>query len=139
MTQWRIRFDRRNAELTVHQMIRSSALLASALVFALAACRDKSRTDAANDSALARDITLASAVATPTPQLPDTPDSAPAAVEKPAPEEPKPAKAPTRQRVRQPVREEPKPVTPTPTPPPQPVVETPTPAPAPAPAPAPTT
>ena len=48
------------------------ALVIAAAVFVASACRDNSNADvAATDSALARDITLASAVAAPTPQLRD--------------------------------------------------------------------
>jgi hypothetical protein len=103
-------------------------------VLAVVACRDKSSdADAAGDSALARDITLASAVAAPTPQLRDIPDSAPPVVEQPAPEEPRRATTPARPPVRRRVREEPKPITPAPVSAPEPVAETPAPAPAPAP------
>jgi hypothetical protein len=93
------------------------ALVIAATVLVASACRDNSNADvAATDSALARDITLASAVAAPTPQLRDMPDSTPP-VEASLPEpkaEPK-TRRPTAPKPT-PVREQPKPVTPPPTP-----------------------
>ena len=98
---------------------RWSALVVATAAFMTTACRrDDSQVDvAATDSALARDITLASAVTTATPQLRDSPDSAPPTVEAPLPKpkvERKPA--PPRTQPRAPEREAPKPEPPAPTP-----------------------
>src|SRR5678815_2995039 len=114
-----------NSTKSVHRSIRYCAMI----LVALAACRDTRDDAAGSDSALARDITLASTVAQPTPQLRDTPDST-TPVEQPLPE-PKVERprAPTRTRT----ATQPKPVTPPPAPSPTPpAVETATPTPAPA-------
>jgi hypothetical protein len=109
---------------------RNSATLATAaMLLALGACRDRDA-DSARDSALSRDLTLAAAIARPTPELRDVPDPTPA----PEPEvrrTPVPVRAP----VRAAPRERPRPVVEAPTPP----VEAPAPEPTPAPAPAPRT
>lgn len=119
----------------VHRMTRHTALsLSVALALAAGACRDRGDDSAAaTDSALSRDLTLASAIAAPVPELRDTPDSAPPVVEAPAPA--RTVRRPPA-RVEAPVRNRPKPadVSPTPTPPPAPPVEAPIPAPDPAPA-----
>jgi len=66
----------------IHAMtvLRSTSKSLTAAAFAgaflLAACRDRQPDEASNDSALSRDLTLAAAVAEPTPQLRDTPDTA---------------------------------------------------------------
>ena len=97
---------------------------------ALSACRDHARDEsAATDSALARDLTLASGASAPTPELRDVPDSAPP-VEAVPPEPAAARRSP--QPVRAPVRVPPKPVTRAPDPVPPAVVETPAPTPAPA-------
>ena len=107
-----------------------SSLLVLTTALALGACRNEARDDAAvTDSALARDLTLASTDVAPTPQLRDIPDSAPPVEE--MPREPVVRRAPAPARA--PVRERPKPVTPAPAP--APVIEAPVPAPTPAPAP----
>jgi outer membrane biosynthesis protein TonB len=115
------------------------AALATATCLALAACGDRGRDDAAvSDSALARDLTLASAIATPPPALQDGPETAPPVVaEREVPPVATPARAPTR-RPSRPVRQEPQPE-PEPQPAPEPVVEAPEPEPTPEPAPAPVT
>lgn len=109
----------------------STVAFAAALAFS-AACRDD-RDDAANDSALARDLTLASAVSDPTPALRDSAEATPP-VEQPIVEAPVRRATPP---ARTPVRERPRPTPPAPAPDPEPVVEAPAPAPLPAPAPAP--
>jgi hypothetical protein len=95
----------------------------------LAACRDGSTNDAAaTDSALARDLTLASAIATPAPELRDTAELVQAEAPTPEPEvrrPPTPVRAPVRERPRA-VATAPKPAPqPTPEPTPPPVVEAP--------------
>lgn len=119
--------------LTVHRTIRYPALTFATLLLALG-CRDSARDDAANDSALSRDLTLASVVAA-TPQLRDTPDST-LHVEQPEPEPERvarPAPKPVRSPARTAPRRQPE-VTrkPDPAPEPPPAVESPEPAPAPA-------
>ena len=96
---------------TVHRTARWSALVVATAAFLTTACRDDSKVDvAATDSSLARDITLASAVTAPTPQLRDSPDSAPPTAEAPLPKPklerkpPRPATQPSA-----PVRETPAP------------------------------
>ena len=107
-----------------------SSLLVLTAALALSACRDRAGDDAGvTDSALARDLTLASAAAAPTPELRDIPDSAPPVEE--MPREPVVRRAPAP--VRAPVRERRTPVAPAPAP--APVAETPEPTPSPAPAP----
>jgi len=103
----------------VHRTARWSALVIATAAFMTTACRrDDSQVDvAATDSSLARDITLASAVTTPTPQLRDSPDSAPPTAEAPLPKpkvERKPPRPTTQPRT--PERTPPKPESPAPTP-----------------------
>ncbi len=95
---------------------------------ALAACRDGAADDAAaTDSALSRDLTLASAVTAPTPELRDVPDTARAPVMAER-EEPRPTPTARARRSERPrVAERPQP-SPEPAPPPQ-VVEAPAPTP----------
>jgi hypothetical protein len=109
-----------------------TAFVAAATCIAVAACRDAGRDDqAANDSALERDLTLASAVATPLPELRDAPDTTrrPVVAEREdppaAPVSRTPARRPSRP-VRQPRVVE---VDPQPEPTPASVVEVPEPAP----------
>ena len=112
---------------------RRYAIALTAALLALAACRDNERDAAANDSALARDLSLANAVSTATPELRDTPDSAPPVVEAPLSEPQTPRQTtPTRATVRdkpKPVAPKPQPVAPKPEPTPT-VAETPAPVPA---------
>src|SRR5262245_8056819 len=103
--------------------------LALTTVLAVAACRDNGGDDAArNDTALARDITLATAVTSPTPELRDTPDST-RLLDVPTPE----PKARPASPARRPVREQPSPPSPPPPPRTPPVAEAPEPTPSPAP------
>ena len=103
----------------------AASLAAVALISTLAGCRDR-ESQAANDSALSRDLTLATAVATPPPALQDVPDT----VRAPGP--PTPARSartpprPARTQRRTPAPA-PAPVAPQPAPveTPAPVVETP--------------
>lgn len=123
--------DRSLVRLTVRRTIPYPALAVAAVLLA-AGCRDTARDDAANDSALSRDLTLASAIAA-TPQLRDMPDSNPP-VERPEPEPavrpaPKPVRSPARTAPRREPAATPKPA---PAPEPPPVEEAPAPAPEPA-------
>ncbi|HEX6050845.1 MAG TPA: hypothetical protein VFZ21_16315 [Gemmatimonadaceae bacterium] len=114
------------------------AAVAAASYVAMAACRDGANVDETSDSALARDLTLASAIAAPMPELADGPEAPrpPVAVEReerPVTSPPKaPARRPTRAARQQPVAER----EPAPEPAPPAVAETPAPTPEPAPEPA---
>src|SRR6187397_1274685 len=102
---------------TVHRTARWSALAVATAAFMTTACRDSKVDVAAADSSLARDITLASAVTAPTPELRDLPDSVPPTSEAPLPKpkvERKPPKPTTQPPT--PVREVPPPAPPAPTP-----------------------
>ncbi len=103
-------------------------LTASAMLLAIGACRDRGD-DAARDTALSRDLTLAAAISTPTPELRDVPDPAPEPEVRRTP-------APVRVPVRAAPRERPRPVVETPEPTPAPPMEAPAAEPTPAPAPA---
>jgi hypothetical protein len=114
----------------VFRHIHVASLVVTAAL-ALSACRDRPRDEsAATDSALVRDLTLASSAAAPTPELRDVPDSAPPVEAVPLEPAPAPRRSPAP--VRAPVRVAPKPVTRAPDPVAPPVIETPAPAPAPA-------
>lgn len=114
------------------------AAVAAASCVAMAACRDSANDGETSDSALARDLTLASAIAAPVPELKDGPEAQrqPVAAEReerPAASVPRtPVRRPTR-----PVRQEPAlEREPEPEPSPPPVVEAPAPTPEPVPEPA---
>jgi len=113
------------------------AAVAAASCVAMAACRDGGNDGETSDSALARDLTLASAIAAPIPELTDVPEAPrqPVAAEReerPVASVPRtPARRPTR-----PVRQQPAAERETDEPSPTPVVEAPAPTPEPAPGPA---
>ena len=109
---------------------------AAAVCIALVGCSGPSDDSAVSDSALDRDLTLASAVAAPTPELRDTPDTArrPRMAERDDESPAVPRRTPA------PRRTQPAPVEPSPEPEqsPAPLVEVPAPTPEPAPDPEPT-